>query len=78
MVSLDVESLFSNTSLLETFDIITDIVCDNSDRSFGFDRTSFTDLLSLAVSDPYSLFNNNIYQQVDVAGVLTNIPPQST
>src|SRR6267154_5333385 len=66
MISLDIESLFTNVPVSETIDIILGkLYPDDSVIYHGFNRNDFSTLLKLAVEDSYFTFNNNLYRQID-------------
>ena len=66
MISLDIESLFTNVPVAETIDIIlSKLFPDVSSTYHGFSRNEFRTLLELAVQDSYFSFNNCLYKQID-------------
>lgn len=66
MVSYDVSSLFTNIPLMETINIIADLVYgDVNDDRVVVDRDVFVDLLKLAVLDTYFVFDGAMYKQKD-------------
>lgn len=66
LVSLDIESLFTNVPVAETIDIIlSKLFLDESSVYHGFTRTDFKTLLKLAVEDSYFSFNSKLYKQID-------------
>ena len=65
MVSFDVASLFTSVPLEETIDIIVDTVFNSQDVFHGFDRRSFTEVLRLASTDTYFMFDGEVYRQTD-------------
>jgi hypothetical protein len=66
MISLDIESLFTNVPVAETIDIIlSKLFPDASCLYHGFNRQDFKTLLQLAVDDSYFSFNNNLFKQTD-------------
>lgn len=66
MISLDIESLFTNVPVFETIEIIlSKLFPDSSDEYHGFSRNDFQTLLKLAVEDSYFLFNSKLYKQID-------------
>ena len=75
MASFDVASLFTNTPVDETIDIISNHLFANSMYFEGFDRSQFTKLLPLSVKNYHFIFNGCIYQQIDgvAMGSLANI-----
>ena len=66
MVSLDVESLFTNVPVEETIQIILNKVFITPDTIFnGFNKSDFKRLLELAVLDTAFVFNGKAYKQID-------------
>lgn len=66
MVSLDIESLFTNAPVAETIDIIlSKLFPQDSDTFHGFTRSEFSSMLKLAVDDSYFSFDNKLYKQTD-------------
>ena len=66
MVSLDVESLFTNVPVEETIQIILNKIFYAPDTIFnGFNKTDFKRLLELAVLDTAFVFNENSYKQIE-------------
>ena len=65
MASFDVASLFTNISVDETIDIISNHLFANSMYFEGFNRSQFTRLSSLLVKNCHFIFNGRIYQQID-------------
>jgi hypothetical protein len=66
MISLDIESLFTNVPVSETIEIIlSKLFPDVSTVYHGFSRNEFRTLLELAVHDSYFSFNNCLYKQVE-------------
>ena len=66
MTSFDVKSLFTNVTLAETIDIISNKLFPTINTFFhGFNRLNFKKLLELSVIDTHFTFNGKIYKQVD-------------
>ena len=65
MVSFDVTTLFTNISLDETIDIISNCVFANAVRFHGLTRCEFRKLLCFAVKNCHFLYNGVLYQQTD-------------
>jgi hypothetical protein len=66
MVSFDVESLFTNIPLNETREIILDLLYTQDDTIMhNLNKKQFSDVLKLATSNSYFLFNKELYQQID-------------
>ena len=66
MVSVDVESLFTNVPVEETIQIILDKIFINPNTVFhDFTITEFRKLLELAVLDTAFVFNGKSYLQID-------------
>ena len=65
MVSLDIESLFTNVPVNETIDIIlSKLFIDDSCLYHGFNRKDFQTLLQ-SVNDSYFSFDNELYKQTE-------------
>ena len=65
MGSLEVDPLFTNTSLEETIDICTNIIFENTEKVVGLSEIEFEELLSLATKESYFIFIGNLYKQVN-------------
>ena len=66
MVSLDIESLFTNIPVEETIDIILDKIFTEPDLLYhNFSRTHFKQLLELAVLDTAFIFNGCAFKQIE-------------
>jgi hypothetical protein len=65
MASLDVDSLFTNIPLIETMDICTKLLFQENDTVHGMNREDFKQLLSIATTESFILFDNEFYQQID-------------
>jgi hypothetical protein len=66
MISLDIESLFTNVPVSETIDIILRQLYPQDNVIYqGFSKSDFHNLLKLAVEDSYFSFNNKLYRQID-------------
>ena len=66
MVSLDVESLFTNIPVEETINLILDKIFTEPDTIYhNFNRSRFKQVLELAVQDTAFVFNNNAFKQVE-------------
>ena len=65
MGSLDMDSLFTNILLEETINICTESIYDQNDSTEGLNKSEFKELLSLATKEPYFIFNEILYKQID-------------
>ena len=65
IVSLDIESLYTNIPVKETINILTDLMYDNENGYRNMGKTDFKRLLENVTSNTYFLFNNIYYKQVD-------------
>ena len=72
MASFDINSLFTNVPLDETFDIIINKAFHNTTLFRGFSASQLRKLLSLSVKNCNSLFNDCLYEQTD--GVAMDSP----
>ena len=71
MTSFDVESLYTNVSLVETIDIIiVNKIFINSDTIFiGLTKILFRKLLEIVTTNCFFLFDNKLYKQCDGLGM---------
>ena len=65
MASLDVDSLFTNIPLAETIDICCNLLYQHAETVDGLTRNEFKELLTIATTDSFILFNGNFFQQID-------------
>lgn len=65
MASLDVDSLFTNIPLNETIDICVQLVFKDSDTVDGLSRNDFRELLTVATTDSFILFDGQYFTQID-------------
>ena len=65
MASFDVESLFTNIPLQKTIDLCVDLSFNDKLNIDGFTKTNFHELLTVTLSEPLILFNNEYYKQID-------------
>ena len=65
MVSLDVESLFTNIPLEETIKICSDSLYKNQELLCNISKNQFEKLLRAILSNNYFLFDGIIYEQID-------------
>ena len=65
MASLDVESLFTNIPLSETIDICIESLFENTDQIKGLTKEDLKELLTLATSESFFMFNGKFYKQID-------------
>ena len=72
MVSLDVDSLFTNIPLEETIDICVDNLYNGNENPSNIPKHNFRTLLNIATKETFFRFNNKYYKQVD--GVVMGSP----
>jgi len=65
MSSLDVDSLFTNIPLLETINICCELLFERNALVDGLNKDEFKELLTLATTESFILFDNRYYQQID-------------
>ena len=65
IASFDIKSLFTNIPLTETIDICTNNSFGDSDKVLGFSKLQFHKLLSLAATDCFFIFDEQLYKQKD-------------
>ena len=58
MASFDVELLFTNIPLQETFDLCVDLLFNDKPNIYEFTKTNFHELLTVTLSESLILFNN--------------------
>ena len=76
LVSVDVDSLFTNFPVLETIDIILNRLFPNKNSAVhGMDRSRFESLLKLAVTDSYFTFDEQLYRQIDGVAMGSPLEP---
>ena len=64
IVSVDVNSLFTNIPLEETIDICANIPFENTKKVEGLSKIKFKELLFLITKESYFIFNRKLYKQV--------------
>ena len=65
MASLDVESLFTNIPLEETFTVSRDCLFANEAKISNFSRNNFEKLLRMALQNNFFSFDGKIYKQME-------------
>ena len=65
MASLDVESLFTNIPLEETFIVSRDCLFANEAKISNFSRNNFEKLLRMALPNNFFSFDGKIYKQME-------------
>ena len=65
MVSLDVDSLFTNIPLDETIDICADNLYNDNENPPNIPKHDFRNLLNIATKESFFMFNNKYYKHVD-------------
>ena len=74
MVSYDLCSLFTNTSLSETIDLTVNIIFDNN-QSMNINQHQLKKLFAFATSQTHFPFNNKIYDQTDGVAMVSLLDP---
>ena len=75
MASLDVESVFSNIPLNEVIDIcIADLFCDTN-TTHNLDLNDMRELLTLAAYEPFFIFDQIMYRQIDGVAMVSPLGP---
>ena len=77
MVSLDVESLFTNIPLEETIKICCDSLYKNQELLSNINKNQFKNLLRAALCNNYFLLDGIVYQQVDGVAMGSSLGPSS-
>ena len=75
MVSFDVKSLYTNLPLLETINIIIDLVFQNNSIFNLFSKSQFKKFLEITLLDTYFFFNKILYKQMDGLAMGSPIAP---
>ena len=65
MGSLDVEALFTSLPLIETINLTVDKLFENKDTVSNLNKIEFKKLLELACHEPWFIFNETYFQQID-------------
>ena len=65
MGRLDSDSLFTNIPLEQTIEIWTNNLFKTNNIVHSLKKSEFQDLLSLATTESYFIFNNILYKQTD-------------
>ena len=78
MVTMDVDSLFTNIPLSETIDICTELVFQETDKVDGLNKYEFKQLLTIATTESFILFDGKFYQQVDGVAMGSPLGPSLT
>ena len=65
IVSLDVDSLFTNIPQDETIDICIDSLYKDDDNTPKIPKNFFRNLLAVATKESFFIFNNKFYTQID-------------
>ena len=80
LASFDIKSLYTNVPLVETINIIIDLIFRSSNLFNLFSKEQFKKFLQLTLLDTYFFFDNSLYKQVDglamgspIAPILANI-----
>ena len=80
IASFDIKSLYTNIPLIETINIIINLVFESDTIFHLFNKVQFKKFLEIALLDTYFFFNKNLYKQVDglamgspIAPILANI-----
>ena len=80
MACFDIKSLYTNIPLVETINIIINLIFENNSIFNLFNKVQFKKFLELTLLDTYFFFNKNLYKQVDglamgspIAPILANI-----
>ena len=69
LASFDVTSLFTNIPINEAIEIICNTIFRDSQYFHEMDRSTFKNLLQVACSDSFFLFNGRAYSQIDGASM---------
>ena len=75
LASFDIKSLYTNVPLVETINIIIDLIFGNNHLFNLFSKEQFKKFLQLTLLDTYFFFNNSLYKQVDGLAMGSPIAP---
>ena len=75
MVSLDVESIFTNINFEKTINISCDSLFDNEAKINNFSRNDFEKLLRMALQSNFFNFGGKIYKQTDGVAIGSPLDP---
>ena len=75
MLSLDMDSYFTNIPLEETIEICTSNLFKNNNIVHGLKKIEFKDLLCLASKESCFVFNYILYKQIDGVAVGCTLGP---
>ena len=73
--SLHVDSLFTNIPLEQPINICTESIYDQNDSVEGWNKSEFKELLSLSTKEPYFIFNEILYKQIDSVAMGSSLGP---
>ena len=65
IVSMDIESLYTNIPVKETINIITDLLYENDNSFRNMGKNDFKKILESVTSNTYFIFNSIYYKQLD-------------
>ena len=74
MVSLD--SLFTNIPLNETIDICVELLYKDSDKVDGLSRDDFREILTIAVTKSFILFDRLYFKKIDGVAISSPLGPK--
>ena len=75
MASFDVESLFTNICLQETFDFFVELLFNDKPNIDGFTITHFHELFTVNMSESLILFDGEYYKQIDGVAIGSPLGP---
>jgi len=75
VVSLDVESLFTNIPTEETINIILNRAFKDSDEFHGMKRNTLKKLLTICTQESHFKFNGKYYDQIDWVAMGSTLGP---
>ena len=74
LISLDIQSLFSNIPLKETINLAVDTILKHN-ANFPIKKIDLAKLFSIATSETHFLFQGNIYDQIDGVSMGSPLAP---
>ena len=75
MVSLDIESLFTNVPLTESINYTADLLYSTDNAPTGIDKATFKELLQMVSKDVVILTHRGYYRQVDGVAMGSSVGP---
>ena len=75
MVSVDVESLFTNIPLQQIIDLCVQKLFEDKNNIDGLSKESFHEMLTVTITESFVLFDNKYYKQNDEVATGSPVGP---